>query len=153
MPSRTDGLRRFCLCAYLAVTGIFAESSAGRAEDVPSIADNIDRTVKIHWMEHVSASSQLMERVCQFSVQFGSYSAGIDANVFGLVMHIATSDEAVSELYLFPWGMEGERTLCINNLRDEDGQRLFFNVKRIIPEKGRHGPTSVHFGQESYGSR
>lgn len=94
-----------------------------------------------------------MERVCQFSVKFGSYSAGIDANVFGLVMHKATSDEAVSELYLFPWGREGERTLCINNLSDEDGQRLFFNVKRIIPEKGRHGPTTVYFGQESYGSR
>jgi hypothetical protein len=135
------------------VTGILVESSAGRAEDVPTVADNIARTVTIHWMEYVSASSQLMGRVCQFSVRFGSYSAGIDANVFGLVMHIATSDEAVSELYLFPWGLEGERTLCINNLSDEDGQRLFKIVKRLIPEKGQNGPTTVTYGQESYGSR
>ncbi|ASP35693.1 hypothetical protein [Labrenzia sp. VG12] len=153
MPFQTGGLRRLCLCAFLSVTVIITGPTAGRAEDVPSIADSIDRTVTIHWMRYVSASSQLMERVCQFSVKFGSYSAGIDANVFGLVMHKATSDEAVSELFLFPWGREGERTLCINNLTDEDGQRLFYNVKRVIPEKGRHGPTTVHFGQESYGSR
>lgn len=79
---------------------------------------------------------------CPLSVQFGSYAMGIDGGAAEAVGALLDSDAAVTSVDRYPWGREGEYTLCIAARTDADARRLFEAIARLFPASPL-GPLSV----------
>ncbi|WP_305984716.1 hypothetical protein [Roseibium sp. MMSF_3544] len=123
----------------------------------PSIAEktlpgaaNISSTVKIHRMERGSTARLAMNEACQLRVDFGSYASGIDGLTFARVLHLIATDGAISEVYMIPWGREGEETLCIYELNEDDAKRLFETIREMIPQESSQAWTTVVYGEDSH---
>jgi|GEM_PF-6084737 len=113
-------------------------------------AANISSTVKIHRMKRGSNALLAMNEACQLRVDFGSYAAGIDGLTFARVLHLIATDGAISEVYMIPWGREGEETLCLNELNEDDAKRLFETIREMIPQESSQAWTTVVYGEESH---
>lgn len=79
---------------------------------------------------------------CSLRVQFGSYAMGIDGGTAEQVRALLDGDPAVSSVDRYPWGREGEYTLCVGVRSDADARRLFEAIVRLLPANPR-GPLSV----------
>ena len=79
---------------------------------------------------------------CDLRIQFGSYAMGIDSRSADSIERLLASDRAVAAVEAFPWGREGEKTLCVRVRSEADVDRLFNEVSRLLPAEPL-GPISV----------
>ena len=79
---------------------------------------------------------------CPLRVQFGSYAMGIDNRAAEAVRALLDGDSGVASVEHYPWGREGEYTLCIRVRTDGDARRLFGAIARLFPADPL-GPLSV----------
>ena len=90
---------------------------------------------------------------CPFQIIFGSHAAGIDGRVYREITALLARDSTVTEIILWPWGMEGERTLCLPSLTDIDSERLFISLRHIIPAESQRAWTLVRFEGRTFTTR
>jgi hypothetical protein len=67
---------------------------------------------------------------------------GIDRGAARAVDELLASDPAVTSVELYPWGREGEKTLCVRLRSEADAERLFHAIKDLFPADPR-GPLTV----------
>lgn len=79
---------------------------------------------------------------CPLVVGFASYGAGIDREAYRSVTDMLQSDPAVLSVDRYPWGREGEVSLCVTPRSGADAERLFHIIKALFPAKPR-GPVGV----------
>lgn len=79
---------------------------------------------------------------CPLRVDFGSYAMGIDGGAAEAVRALLDGDPGVAEATTYPWGREGEYTLCVTTRGEGDAERLFHAISRLFPADPR-GPLSV----------
>ena len=79
---------------------------------------------------------------CDLRIQFGSYAMGIDTQSEEAVRRLLGRDPSVSAVEVYPWGREGEKTLCVRIRSAADVERLFDEVSRLLPSDPL-GPISV----------
>lgn len=75
---------------------------------------------------------------CPLVVDFASYGTGINRPVLQVVEKILTRDRAVTSITRYPWGREGEITLCVRTRTSRAATRLFHQLKPRLPR--RHTP-------------
>jgi hypothetical protein len=79
---------------------------------------------------------------CALRVEFGSYAMGIDREASRAVDQLLAGDPAVTSVELYPWGREGEKTLCVRLRSEADAERLARAISALFPAEPR-GPLSV----------
>jgi hypothetical protein len=79
---------------------------------------------------------------CSLRIEFGSYAMGIDRGASRAVDELLASDPAVASVELYPWGREGEKTLCVRLRSEADAERLARAIAALFPAEPR-GPLSV----------
>jgi len=79
---------------------------------------------------------------CALRVEFGSYAMGIDRSASAAVAQLLVDDPGVASAQTFPWGREGEKTICVEVRSAADAERLFEAISRTFPAEPR-GPLSV----------
>ena len=79
---------------------------------------------------------------CALQVEFGSYAMGIDREASRAVDQLLASDPAVTSVELYPWGREGEKTLCVRLRSEADAERLARAIAALFPADPR-GPLTV----------
>ncbi|MBG6175233.1 hypothetical protein IWQ55_003058 [Labrenzia sp. EL_208] len=141
------------LVASIATASSVSDIQPSWANETQPLNDHIESTVSIHRMKRNTRHLTDTESVCRLRVDFGSYASGIDGEVFARVMGLITYDNSISEIFMFPWGMEGEITLCVQILNDEDGKRIFETIKFWIPAETRNGQTKVTYDRKSHISK
>jgi len=87
---------------------------------------------------------------CAITVQFFSFADGIDDRALTLVEHYAEANSDVTSPRLYPWGMEGEKTLCLNTTSSDKTSAVFAAIKSILPPKPLLGRITLMMGEESY---
>ncbi len=76
---------------------------------------------------------------CPLAIGFGSYAMGIDGGTLARVEALLAADPAVRSVERYPWGREGEVSLCVRLRGQRDAGRLFDRLKALLPAKPR-GP-------------
>lgn len=79
---------------------------------------------------------------CPLTVRFGSYAMGIDRNTLQAVEALLAADPSVRSVERWPWGREGEITLCARVAGDAEAERLARAVASLFPADPR-GPLLV----------
>jgi hypothetical protein len=79
---------------------------------------------------------------CPLVVGFASYAAGIDLEAYAAVGNLLESDPAVLTVDRYPWGREGEISICVTPRSGADAERLFHKIKAVFPREPR-GPLGV----------
>jgi hypothetical protein len=79
---------------------------------------------------------------CPLRVDFGSYAMGIDRGAAEAIRRLLAGDRAVTAVESFPWGREGESTLCVRLSSPAEAERLARAIAALFPAAPR-GPLSV----------
>ena len=79
---------------------------------------------------------------CPLRVDFGSYAMGIDRGAADAARELLAGDPGVVSVENYPWGREGETTMCVVTRSAGDAERLFHAISRLFPANPR-GPLSV----------
>jgi len=85
---------------------------------------------------------------CAVTVMFSSFASGIDEVAFGKVEGFVETNPAISSAQLYPWGMEGEKTLCLAVSADQSAA-VFDGIKNII-SKTAIGAATLTNGDKTY---
>ena len=83
-----------------------------------------------------------MPENCPLAVSFASYGAGIDHQAYAAVRRLLASSRAVLSVASYPWGREGEISICVTPRSAADAERLFHRIKAVFPRAPR-GPLGV----------
>lgn len=81
-------------------------------------------------------------RDCPLVVSFGSYGAGIDRPTLVRVEALLARDRTVTNVARYPWGREGEVTLCVRARGNSDLVRIANRIRAALPARTR-GPVTV----------
>ena len=81
-------------------------------------------------------------RNCPLLVIFGSYGAGIDRPTLDRVEQYLAGERTVTNVGRYPWGREGEVTLCVRARGNADLVRIGNRIRAAIPARPR-GPITV----------
>jgi hypothetical protein len=81
-------------------------------------------------------------RSCPLLVVFGSYGAGIDRPTLERVEEYLAGERTVTNVGRYPWGREGEVTLCVRARGSADLVRIGNRIRAAIPARPR-GPIWV----------
>jgi len=81
-------------------------------------------------------------RNCPLVIAFGSHGAGIDRPTFDRVEAYLAHERTVTGVSRYPWGREGEVSLCVRARGDADLVRIANRVRASIPARPR-GPVTV----------
>ena len=73
-------------------------------------------------------------KTCDVTVMFNSVCCGTDFNAYQNVKKILDADPTIS-VRRNPWGMEGEFSLCLNTMNDNQVKPLYDKIKAVLPEK------------------
>jgi hypothetical protein len=67
--------------------------------------------------------------VCSFTVDFGSACCGPDPATHERITRSVVTDPGVRRAYVWPWGREGESTLCLVTRSGADTRRIMAQFK------------------------
>ena len=67
--------------------------------------------------------------VCALTVDFGSVCCGVDRAMHERVNRAVVADKGVKRAYSWPWGEEGESTLCLVTRSKADTDRLVAQLR------------------------
>jgi hypothetical protein len=122
-------MAKFCLLAAL-----FAWAPVAHAASVKEIDRNAG--------EKMRAAGD-----CGIEISFGSYASGIDRGLFARAKEAVGKDERIQEAFSWPWGKEGERTLCLKGEEKKLGaayadlqSRLAKPASGLVRLKRKGGP-------------
>lgn len=79
-------------------------------------------------IEHLSWAQRPPE-TCSLTVDFGSVCCGVDAAMHERITRAVIADAGVKRAYSWPWGQEGESTLCLVTRSGADTRRLATQFK------------------------
>lgn len=82
-------------------------------------------------------------RVCDVTVNFGSYAMGVDHELKTRIQALLEADAGVEDVEETRWGREGESTLCIHAPGRGVADRLFNQIAEMIPDQSDRAPTTV----------
>jgi hypothetical protein len=85
---------------------------------------------------------------CPIRVDFISYCCGFDMEEYRRVISYVRASDFITAATEIPWGMEGERTLCLRFDDPGAASRAFEELKALLPKRQRasmQGPTGVLF--------
>lgn len=93
---------------------------------------------------HAAAPGQTtpVPRNCPLVITFASHGAGIDRPTFDRVEYYLAHERNVTSVSRYPWGREGEVSLCVRARGDADLVRIANHVRTSVPARPR-GPVTV----------
>ena len=112
--------------------------------------DEVQTSLTINRVQRDSQLAASIVKSCSLKIVFGSFATGIDGSAFSSIWKLLLYDREVSEIFVVPWGREGEVTLCIKGLDKNASRRLFSAVKAMIPDQSKRAWTSVSDGQRTH---
>lgn len=72
-----------------------------------------------------------MQSTCDIQISFGSYAGGIDHDAYGKISKLVEGGKEVTEAWLWTWGKEGERDLCLK-MAAANRDKIYGQVKASI---------------------
>lgn len=88
-------------------------------------------------------------RDCAVAVRFGSYAMGIDGKAAADVDRLLAGHPAVLSVDRLGAGREGEYALCIRTRSAEGADRLFDEIRAVLPARPR-GPIALEGGTRRF---
>jgi hypothetical protein len=85
---------------------------------------------------------------CPITVWFTSYSSGIDGDEYDRVVSYVRDSRDIAEATAYPWGFEGEQTLCLRIDDPAAAGRIFEDLRSLLPKRPcrtTNGPTGCSF--------
>jgi hypothetical protein len=96
-----------------------------------------------------AAASADPEKECSVAVRFGSYAMGIDGKAAGEVDRILAGHATVLSVDRLGGGREGEYALCIRTRSAAGADRLFDEIRAVLPARPR-GPITIEAGSRRF---
>ena len=80
-----------------------------------------------------------VERECDVTIEFGSFTQTIDADTYAKIMERVNQRTDIAEKHAMNLQPNGGRTLCLKLSDGANGNEVYEDLKRFIPEEAKEG--------------
>ena len=127
---------------------VFPDHPALATSSDPTPYDN-QKYTEIHIMPY-NKTGAVDVKSCAVAIQFISYDNGIDENMLAAVHTFIEASDYISEALEYPWGLEGERTICLKITGARKSSMAFEQIRDMLPARPARGLIVVNMGQKLF---
>ncbi len=80
---------------------------------------------------------------CEVLIDFMSHASGIDTDVYTSLERWLEYNSKVADGFIWGWGKEGEKSICLLLTKDTSKQELISEIKEAFASKVKRGSMSI----------
>ncbi len=94
-------------------------------------------------ISQIKGQELLKNKSCDLHLSFGSYGSGTPFKVIKKIKAYLLVSKGIEKSYQWNWGKEGEFDYCLVLKDKKQMDKMFSDIKLLIPLESRHGYTTL----------